>query len=113
MSGPRRRKFVGSTISRAARHGGRGRQRSRWALLIALVAGHAVEAVAVDGAHGDRLEAAIALDDHLHLLLDAALPELSVERFLTVPLLAIEPYDHVARAKAGGARGPDGRHSGD
>src|SRR4030095_14833124 len=36
MSGPRRRKFVGWTISRVAWHGGRGRQRSRWALIIAL-----------------------------------------------------------------------------
>src|SRR6185295_14567308 len=36
MSGPRRRKFVGSTISRVAWHGGRGRQRSRWALIIGL-----------------------------------------------------------------------------
>ena len=31
MSGPRRRTFVGPTISRIAWHGGRGRQRSRWA----------------------------------------------------------------------------------
>src|SRR6185295_4200428 len=30
------RKFVGSIVSRVAWHGGRGRQRSRWALLIAL-----------------------------------------------------------------------------
>src|ERR1700682_5926918 len=36
MSGPRRRKFVGPNVSRVTWHGGRGRQRSRWALLIAL-----------------------------------------------------------------------------
>src|SRR5262245_55397127 len=77
------------------------------------VAGDAEEAIAVDGAHGDRLEAAIALDHHLHLLLDAALPELPVELLLGVDLLAVEPRDHVAGAKAGGARGPDGRHAGD
>src|SRR6185295_18131671 len=37
MSGPRRRKFVGPLVSRVTWHGGRGSQRSRWALLIALV----------------------------------------------------------------------------
>ena len=36
MSGPRRRKFVGPIVSRIAWHGGRGRQRSRSALIIAL-----------------------------------------------------------------------------
>src|SRR5580765_3543188 len=36
MSGPRRRKFVSSTVSRATWHAGRGRQRSRWALIIVL-----------------------------------------------------------------------------
>src|SRR4029453_19680149 len=36
MSGPRRRKFVGPIVSRVTWHGGRGRQRSRWALIIAL-----------------------------------------------------------------------------
>src|SRR5262245_51583312 len=77
------------------------------------VAGDAEEAIAVDGAHGDRLEAAIALADHLHLLLHAALPELPVELLLAVHLLAVDPRDHVARAKAGGARRPDGRHAGD
>src|SRR6185436_19575855 len=38
MSGPRRRKFVGPIVSRVTWHGGRGRQRSRWALIIALAA---------------------------------------------------------------------------
>src|SRR5258705_13283422 len=33
---PRRRKFVGPIVSRVTWHGGRGRQRSRWALLLAL-----------------------------------------------------------------------------
>src|SRR6185295_10855519 len=37
MSGPRRRTFVGPIVSRVTWHGGRGRQRSRWALIIALV----------------------------------------------------------------------------
>src|SRR5678815_1884162 len=36
VSGPRRRKFVGPIVSRVTWHGGRGRQRSRWALLFAL-----------------------------------------------------------------------------
>src|SRR5678816_4428235 len=36
MSGPRRRKFVSPIGSRITWHGGRGRQRSRWALIIAL-----------------------------------------------------------------------------
>src|SRR6266545_828055 len=36
MFGPRRRKFVGPILSRVTWHGGRGRQRSRWALIIAL-----------------------------------------------------------------------------
>ena len=36
MSGPRRRKFVDPIVSRVTWHGGRGRQRSSWALLIAL-----------------------------------------------------------------------------
>src|SRR5258705_9293074 len=31
---PRRRKFVGPIVSRVTWHGGRGRQRSRWALII-------------------------------------------------------------------------------
>src|SRR6185503_5311926 len=36
MSGPRRRKFVGPLVSRVMWHGGRGRQRSRWAPIVAL-----------------------------------------------------------------------------
>ena len=37
MSGPRRRKFVGSIVSRATWHGGRGTPYlRRWALIIAL-----------------------------------------------------------------------------
>ena len=36
MSGPRRRKFVGPLGSRVTWHAGRGRQRNRWALIIAL-----------------------------------------------------------------------------
>src|ERR1700675_2184105 len=39
MSGPRRRKFGAPIVSRVTWHGGRGRQRSRWALIIALARG--------------------------------------------------------------------------
>src|SRR6188508_2654616 len=53
MSGPRRRKFVGPIVSRVTWHGGRGRQRSRWALIIALASGL--------GHHQSRLALADAL----------------------------------------------------
>jgi hypothetical protein len=37
MSGPRRRKLVGPIVSRVTWHGGRGRQRSRWAFFSILL----------------------------------------------------------------------------
>src|SRR5678815_5901414 len=48
MSGPRRRKFVGPIVSRVTWHGGRGRQRSRWALILALGAHVAVIGMTVE-----------------------------------------------------------------
>src|ERR1700692_2720851 len=61
MSGPRRRKFVGLIVSRVTWHGGRGRQRSRWALLIAL-ATRQLDRVA-EGAEGlGDARAVVALD---------------------------------------------------
>src|SRR5678815_508230 len=64
MSGPRRRKFVGPIVSRITWHGGRGRQRSRWALLIALRDKHrvavGVEAIALGDGVAVRAEQRLA-----------------------------------------------------
>src|SRR6476620_8296938 len=72
MSGPRRRKFVGPIVSRITWHGGRGRHRSRWALIIALAEVEAgVEETGQALARGRRL---------LGLLSDALEVERSVQR---------------------------------
>ena len=54
MSGPRRRKFVGPLVSRVTWHGGRGRQRSRWALIIALGRRIGFDRLEVEGGGEER-----------------------------------------------------------
>src|SRR4029453_17182115 len=70
MSGPRRRKFVGPTVSRVTWHGGRGTPYlRRWALIIALVRVPGVRAVILDckAIHGvERPQPAHHDLDHAH-----------------------------------------------
>ncbi len=53
MSGPRRRKFVRPIISPVTWHGGRGRQRSRWAF-IGILLEDVEEGPGAQGARGEE-----------------------------------------------------------
>src|SRR5436309_14396153 len=70
------------------------------------------EAVAVHRAHGDRLEARLAHDHELHVLLDPREPEPPVEFGLARHRGAVDAHDDIAWPKTSGARRPDGRDAG-
>src|SRR5262249_56121187 len=103
------RGWGGGSGRRWARGPGRYRRRASGQLSVV----GQEEAVAIHGAHGDRLETRRPHDHELDLLARRAEPEAAIEVGLARHLLAVHAHDHVAGAEAGHARRTDGAHAGD